>query len=943
MAGRHRTSKRTDKRKTGRSGGVNRATTARPEPYKWLGAGAVAFTVAMGLSNGAGIAHADADGGSDSSSSSSAGGSSTAGGSTSSSSGTSAASSSTDSKTETRTSTSSGRKGKPSTGTTESDDDSPNSSRSTETDDTPERPADATPDDRPEAAPDHDSTPTTPVDASEDGAGTDDIHSVPTPDVDEPDPDLAEPPAQTQTPAAAETPVVPARSESGSDSSAAGGVPAGQPGSGSATKPPETREVVKPIALIGSPIEPAVTSSRVGSAPSAAMTAFSAPAATASTTAVSVETRRAPVTLKSIVTEMLSWVGLGNVANALPLPRVPMGGIVESLWLFVRSTQARYNNQRPSATPTIGAGQDPTGPITGNLNLSDLEGDTLTVAVSVQPSSGSVELHEDGTFTYTPDPAATTGSKITFTVTIDDSIGNPPHYHGLLGLIGLLDDPVTATVTINRAPVAANDLASTNEDKSLTLAAAYLLANDSDADGQTVSITGVVSGANGTATFNGTSVTYTPNANFNGVDSFSYTISDGSSGTATGTVIVTVKPVNDAPAAVVTDLEVDDNGVVTGLITVTDPDGPELTVTPPASSVGPVLVSKVGDAAFSFTFTPTRQAHENAWVTPGDDRTTLTFMLSDGIANPVSVSVQAPITPIAPSGQGSHFSTIGLTDLDQLTGITVTPGGQVYTVGTGSLDLDGDGDAHGEDDYIGVILGSVDVTAQSFTPGALLGSSTQAYDVTVGPDGRLYVADFLMGVRAYDPANGFAATPIVAGAATQVAFGNDRMYVTNIELDPATSTATGSLRIFDANANQIGAPIPLADPSLGLAVGSDGHVYVTTVPFGPGGGTTGTLAVYTADGALVTTLTLPQQAYGLALDENDIAYVTAFDSNAVMVVDPLGAGLLGVINAPEGLLGIELGPDGMLYATDVMDRSVVVLDPADMVVLPPTAEAVVLS
>ncbi len=47
----------------------------------------------------------------------------------------------------------------------------------------------------------------------------------------------------------------------------------------------------------------------------------------------------------------------------------------------------------------------------------------------------------------------------------------------------------------------------------------------------------------------GTSITYTPNANFFGADSFTYTVSDGNGGTATATVSVTVTPVNDPPVA----------------------------------------------------------------------------------------------------------------------------------------------------------------------------------------------------------------------------------------------------------------------------------------------------------------------------------------------------------------------------------------------------------
>jgi len=59
----------------------------------------------------------------------------------------------------------------------------------------------------------------------------------------------------------------------------------------------------------------------------------------------------------------------------------------------------------------------------------------------------------------------------------------------------------------------------------------------------------VTQGANGTVSYNVSSISYTPNANFYGMDSFSYTISDGKGGTDSATVSVTVANVNDAPIA----------------------------------------------------------------------------------------------------------------------------------------------------------------------------------------------------------------------------------------------------------------------------------------------------------------------------------------------------------------------------------------------------------
>ena len=102
---------------------------------------------------------------------------------------------------------------------------------------------------------------------------------------------------------------------------------------------------------------------------------------------------------------------------------------------------------------------------------------------------------------------------------------------------------------VNEAPVAQDDVAAAVQGVPLTLTAADLLANDSDADGDNLTITGVSDGAHGTVVDNGDgSVTYMPNPDFFGIDSFDYIISDGRGGTDTASVSIVVEPVNDAPS-----------------------------------------------------------------------------------------------------------------------------------------------------------------------------------------------------------------------------------------------------------------------------------------------------------------------------------------------------------------------------------------------------------
>src|SRR5213076_2251327 len=89
------------------------------------------------------------------------------------------------------------------------------------------------------------------------------------------------------------------------------------------------------------------------------------------------------------------------------------------------------------------------------------------------------------------------------------------------------------------------------EDTPLTvMAAAGIVANDTDIDGDTLSAMLVSGPANGSLTLNTDgSFTYTPNANFNGTDSFTYKVNDGAADSNVATVTLTVTAVNDAPAA----------------------------------------------------------------------------------------------------------------------------------------------------------------------------------------------------------------------------------------------------------------------------------------------------------------------------------------------------------------------------------------------------------
>lgn len=156
-------------------------------------------------------------------------------------------------------------------------------------------------------------------------------------------------------------------------------------------------------------------------------------------------------------------------------------------------------------------------------NDSDADGNQLSIT-AVSAAIGGVAVISGNSVIFTP--TAGFSGVASFTYTITDGIAT-----------------ATATVSVtvapaaNVAPVANPDSASTANNTAVTIA---VLANDTDANGDVLSVIATTNGVSGSVSTNGTSVTYTPTAGFSGIDSFTYTVSDGHGGTAVGQVTVTV-------------------------------------------------------------------------------------------------------------------------------------------------------------------------------------------------------------------------------------------------------------------------------------------------------------------------------------------------------------------------------------------------------------------
>ncbi|MGE4013528.1 MAG: Ig-like domain-containing protein, partial [Alphaproteobacteria bacterium] len=212
---------------------------------------------------------------------------------------------------------------------------------------------------------------------------------------------------------------------------------------------------------------------------------------------------------------------------------------------------------------------DEDAPVTVEIlsNDGDIDGDPLTVASIGAAGNGSALLQSDGTVVYTPN-AEFSGTD-SFGYTIFDGDGGSAS--------------ATATVTVNGVndlPLAADDTASVNEDAPIG-APVNVLLNDTDADGNPLTVIAFGAAAHGSMFASGGHIIYTPEANFFGTDSFVYTISDGNGGTATATVVVTVLGLNDPPAPADDDATtMEDTPIAVNVLANDgDPDGDALTVT----------------------------------------------------------------------------------------------------------------------------------------------------------------------------------------------------------------------------------------------------------------------------------------------------------------------------------------------------------------------------
>ena len=234
------------------------------------------------------------------------------------------------------------------------------------------------------------------------------------------------------------------------------------------------------------------------------------------------------------------------------------------------------------------------------------------------PANGVVSISGD-TFTFTPNRNFNGVDSFTYSATDSD---------GAVSNVSTVSITVTS---INDAPVATNDSIVTDEDTSATI---NVLFNDIDFEGDSLVYANVTISqpANGFVSVNGDSLTYNPKPNFNGNDSFTYSVSDGILGSNSATVNVTVAPVVDLSVSLDFHVNTEEDTPI-----INESFVPHLVVGDSAIASYNIVDSTINGivsiTGSTFTFTPSDNFH-------GNDKFTYTSTSLDGaISNVATVSV----------------------------------------------------------------------------------------------------------------------------------------------------------------------------------------------------------------------------------------------------------------------------------------------------------------
>ncbi len=282
---------------------------------------------------------------------------------------------------------------------------------------------------------------------------------------------------------------------------------------------------------------------------------------------------------------------------------------------------------------TSGTGNEDGGAITGTLTFTDAAdgASAPNFTVTGGAGDGSATINSTtGAWSYTPDANFNGSDSFTVTVTDDDN-------HTETQVISLTVDPV------NDAGTFGGDISGTGNEDGGAITGTLTFTDAADgASAPNFTVTSVA--GDGSATINSTTGawSYTPDANFNGSDSFIVTVTDDDNHTETQVITLTVDPVNDAGTfgGDTSGTGNEDGGAITGTLTFTDSsDGasaPNFTVTGGAGDGSATINSSTG--AWSYTPSANYNGSDSFTISVTDDDGSTEIQVVNLILNPVNDS-----------------------------------------------------------------------------------------------------------------------------------------------------------------------------------------------------------------------------------------------------------------------------------------------------------------
>jgi hypothetical protein len=312
-------------------------------------------------------------------------------------------------------------------------------------------------------------------------------------------------------------------------------------------------------------------------------------------------------------------------------------------------------NDTPTAQGDLAAiAEDTSVNISVRSNDSDVDGDALAIVSVAQPAHGVAVINPDGTITYTPAPNFFGAD--TFTYVIGDGHGGTA-----TATVGVNVSPV------NDAPMALDGATALDEDTQIEIMLVAV-----DVDSAAVGLAVVNQPVNGTlSAVAGNKVIYTPNPNFNGLDSFTFIANDGALDSNIANVMITVVPLADPPVlATIGNKVIAEGALLSFALAASDPDGGQLTFGASGLPTGATLDLNTG----SFSWTPNfDQAGSYTLTFSVIDPTgrsaseTITITVSDVGSNlgPVCSAAYPSLNEIWPPDHHTQsISIFGVTDPD---------------------------------------------------------------------------------------------------------------------------------------------------------------------------------------------------------------------------------------------------------------------------------------